>query len=97
MIKIQVFKVIRTSYRYGDENGITEKSFSTEQLMNQYFYDLYNTYKDNKSYHELSPPLTEKESLTCNQFEFNDGGKWSYEVFKEITELVIYESINELK
>ena len=97
MIKTQVFKVLQTSYRYYDENGITEKIFSTKELMDEYFYILYEKYKNNKHQHETSSPITKLESLTCNRFEFNDGGKWSYEVNKEITELVIYESINELK
>lgn len=95
-MKTQVYKIIKTSYRYDDENGTTEFLFNSESLMNQYFYILYNEYKNNKSYHGLTPSLTEEDSLTCNQFEFNDGGKWSYEVNKEISELIIHESLNDL-
>lgn len=88
-MKINTFDVKYTSYRLGDENYTETKRFSTKELMDEYFDKLFNEYNSNE---KLSI-----ESSNEISFEFNDGGKWSYEVSKEESEIIIYESLSEIK
>lgn len=88
-MKINTFNIKQTSYRHGDENDIDIKRFNTKELMDGYFDKLYKEYKSND---KLSMVRLNEIS-----FEFNDGGKWSYEVEKEESEIIIYESLSEIK
>ena len=50
---MKVYKIYETSYRYGDENGVTENIFSTPEIRDDYFNLLYKMSKENTSLHEI--------------------------------------------
>ena len=82
---MKVYKIYQTSYRYGDENGVTENFFSTPEVRDLYFNHLYKMMQENTSQHE------DIESKTDDKFEYNDGGKWAYCTEKADEELNIIE------
>lgn len=88
---MKVYKIYETSYRYGDEQGPEETIFTTPEVRDEYFKELYKINKENVS-------LTERDdSKTETKFVFDDDGKWSYEYEKKDEDLKIIESfeINE--
>ena len=83
---MKVYKIYETSYRYGDENGVTETIFSTPEIRDEYFKVLYKWMQENTSQHE------NVEEHTDDKFEYHDGGKWSYCTEKTDEELSFVES-----
>jgi len=84
---MKVYKIYETSYRYGDENGVTENIFSTPEIRDDYFNLLYKMSKENTSLHEI------EDIKTNDKFVF-EAGKWSYYTEKSDEELNIIESIS---
>jgi len=85
---MKVYKILETSYRYGDENGVTESIFSTPEVRDEFFNLLYKMMKENTSQHENI------ESKTDDKFEYNDGGKWTYCTEKSDEDLKIIDSFD---
>lgn len=84
-MEITVFKVVETSYRFGDDETPSETLFATKELMDEYFDILYSQYKSNKNRYE--------EDKEDDEFWFNDGGKWTYKVHKEVSKMDIKEKL----
>ena len=85
---LQVFSVKETSYRYGDEDGFSIKRFTTEDLANKYYLQLYESWSERSgSDCEIS---TSDEAIKNKEFDFSDGGKWSYfiNIFPEEIEII---------
>lgn len=83
---MKVYKIYETSYRYDDENCVTETHFTSPEVRDDYFNLLYKMMKENTAQHE------DIKSKTDNNFEYNDGGKWSYVTQKIDEELSFVES-----
>ena len=83
---MKVYKIYQTSYRYGDENGVTETIFNTPEVRDEYFKHLYKFMKENDAQHE------DVEETTDDKFEYYDGGKWAYCTQKVDEDLNIIES-----
>ena len=83
---MKVYKIYQTSYRYGDENGVTENVFSTPEIRDDYYNLLYKMMQENTAQHE------DVDEHTDEKFEYNDGGKWSYVTQKEDDDSYIIES-----
>ena len=83
---MKVYKIYETSYRYGDEQGVKETTFSTPEIRDEYFNLLYKWMQENTAQHE------DVEEHTDDNFEYNDGGKWSYATIKIDDDSKIIES-----
>lgn len=79
-MKLTVFTVKDISFRYGDENSVNIKRFSTEELCNEYFDYQVNAMKKIADLTEYEP----------NCFE-DSNHKWAYEFFKYKEEIEIVE------
>ncbi len=80
---MKVYKIYEIAYRYGDEESRQETLFTTSEVRDQYFNELYKMMKENS--HQ-----TEIENSSENEFEYTDNGKWSYETIKtdEIVKII---------
>ena len=86
-MKINVFRTIEESFRYGDLNSSTITNFLNKDDRDKYYDYLLSNNRKNLG-------LVEYTDSDEKPHNFHDGGKWSYSLDKDMDTIVICEGIS---